>query len=199
MPQIEVSFDVDANGILDVTAKDKASGKVQSIKIEASSGLSEDDIKKMQDDAESHEEEDKKKKELIDAKNTAEQVAYTAEKALSDAGDKVPAETKTAIEEKVKALREAKDKDGATLEDIKTATDSLSAEMQKIYEILQKQQAESSQEGEEKPEGEETSKEGNVRDAEVEDDDTPSDADTSSDTKSEDTKDATDDSKDGAQ
>ena len=109
MPQIEVAFDVDANGILNVTAKDKASGKTQSIKIEASSGLKEEEIKKMQADAELHAVEDKKKREVVDIKNTAEMIIYTAEKALKDAGDKVPADLKTGVEAKISALKEVKD------------------------------------------------------------------------------------------
>lgn len=136
MPQVEVSFDVDANGILKVTAKDKASGKSQSIKIEASSGLKDEDIKKMQADAELHAEEDKKKKEVVDIKNTAEMIIYTAEKAVKDAGDKVPADIKTAVETKVTALRAVKD--GADAEAIKKATEELSAEMSKIGEAMQK-------------------------------------------------------------
>jgi molecular chaperone DnaK len=134
MPQIEVSFDVDANGILNVTAKDKASGKTQSIKIEASSGLKEDEIKKMQADAEVHAEEDKKKKEVVDIKNTAEMIIYTAEKALKDAGEKVPADLKTGVEGKITALKTAKD--GTDVEAIKKATEELSAEMQKIGQYM---------------------------------------------------------------
>lgn len=136
MPQVEVSFDVDANGILNVTAKDKASGKTQSIKIEASSGLKEDEIKKMQADAELHAEEDKKKKEVVDVKNTAEMVIYTAEKALKDAGDKVPADVKTNVEAKIATLRGVKD--GTDGEAIKKATEELSAEMSKIGEAMSK-------------------------------------------------------------
>ena len=136
MPQIEVSFDVDVNGILNVTAKDKASGKSQSIKIEASSGLKDEDIKKMQADAEMHAEEDKKKKEVVDIKNNAEMIIYTAEKALKDAGDKVPAEVKTSVEAKVTALRGVKD--GTDAEAIKKASEELSAEMSKIGEAMQK-------------------------------------------------------------
>jgi molecular chaperone DnaK len=136
MPQIEVSFDVDANGILNVTAKDKASGKTQSIKIEASSGLKDEDIKKMQQDAELHAEEDKKKKEVVDMKNTAEMIIYTAEKAIKDAGDKIPAELKTEVESKITALRSVKD--GTDGEAIKKATEELSSEMSKIGEAMQK-------------------------------------------------------------
>lgn len=136
MPQIEVSFDVDANGILNVTAKDKASGKTQSIKIEASSGLKEEDIKKMQADAELHAEEDKKKKEMVDVKNTAEMIIYTAEKALKDNEAKIPAELKTGVEAKIATLKTAKD--GTDADAIKKATEELSSEMSKIGEAIQK-------------------------------------------------------------
>ncbi len=134
MPQVEVSFDVDVNGILNVTAKDKASGKTQSIKIEASSGLKDEDIKKMQADAELHAEEDKKKKEVVDVKNTAEMVTYTAEKAIKDAGDKIPAELKTEVEGKISALKTAKE--NTDIEVIKKATEELSAEMSKIGQAM---------------------------------------------------------------
>ncbi len=136
MPQIEVSFDVDANGILNVTAKDKASGKSQSIKIEASSGLKEEDIKKMQADAEMHAEEDKKKKELVDVKNTAEMTLYTAEKAVKDNEAKLDAAIKDGVNAKITALRGVKD--GADMEAIKKATEELSAEMSKIGEAMAK-------------------------------------------------------------
>jgi len=136
MPQIEVSFDVDANGILNVAAKDKASGKSQSIKIEASSGLKDEDIKKMQQDAELHATEDKKKKEVIDVKNTAEMIIYTAEKALKDNGDKIDAALKDGVNAKITALRGLKD--GTDGEAIKKATEELSAEMSKIGEAMAK-------------------------------------------------------------
>ena len=136
MPQIEVSFDVDANGILNVTAKDKASGKTQSIKIEASSGLKDEDIKKMQADAELHAEEDKKKKENAEVKNTAEMIIYTAEKALKDNEAKIPADLKDSVNAKITALRGVKD--GTDGEAIKKATEELSAEMSKIGEAIQK-------------------------------------------------------------
>src|SRR3989344_1467510 len=136
MPQIEVSFDVDANGILNVTAKDKASGKTQSIKIEASSGLKEDEIKKMQADAELHAEEDKKKKEVAEVKNTAEMITYTAEKALKDNEAKIPADLKESVDKKIAALKEVKD--GTDVAAIKSATEALSNEMSKIGEAIQK-------------------------------------------------------------
>ncbi|MDQ3076168.1 MAG: molecular chaperone DnaK [bacterium] len=136
MPQVEVSFDVDVNGILNVTAKDKASGKANSIKIEASSGLKEDEIKKMQADAELHADEDKKKKEVVDVKNTAEMVTYTAEKALKDNDAKIPQELKDEVNAKITALRGLKD--GTDAEAIKKSTEELSNEMSKIGEAVQK-------------------------------------------------------------
>jgi molecular chaperone DnaK len=159
MPQVEVTFDIDANGILNVKAKDKASNKEQSIKIEASSGLSKEEVEKMQKDAEINEAEDKKKREMVDTKNLGEQMAYTAEKALKDAGDKVPADIKTGVEEKIKTLRETLTKD--SLEDIKKASEELSNEMQKIGQAMQNA---SQDNGAEKTE---TKTEDNVKDAEI--------------------------------
>jgi molecular chaperone DnaK len=130
MPQVEVTFDVDANGILSVKAKDKASNREQSIRIEASSGLSKDDIEKMKRDAEAHAAEDAKKKETVEAKNMAEQLIYTSEKALKDAGDKVSEDVKKPINEKIEALKKVKD--GTDTEAIKKATGELSTEIQKI-------------------------------------------------------------------
>jgi len=157
MPQVEVTFDVDANGILNVKAKDKTSGKEQSIRIEASSGLSKEEIEKMQKDAEVNAAEDLKKKELIDAKNTAEQMIYTAEKALRDAPT-VPEDIKAGVNSKIESLK--KEKDGGTLETIKTASAELSTEMQKIGEWMSKNAQPA--EGAEAPK-----QEGEVKDAEV--------------------------------
>lgn len=137
MPQVEVTFDVDANGILNVKAKDKTTGKEQSIRIEASSGLSKADIEKMQKDAEANATDDQKKKDLVDAKNLAEQLIYTAEKSLKDAPT-IPDDIKNAVNEKVTALK--KEKDSGSIESIKSATEALSTEMQKIGEYLSKQQ-----------------------------------------------------------
>ncbi len=163
MPQIEVAFDVDSNGVLKVTAKDKSTGKEQSIRIEASSGLTPDDIERMKQEAEAHASEDAKKKELIEAHNVADQLIYTAEKALQDHKDKVAADIVSAVEEKIKALREAKDKDDMTA--LKATTEALSHELQKIGEAMQKAG------GQSEPKAENTSEnEGNVRDAEVKDD-----------------------------
>jgi len=171
MPQIEVTFDVDANGILNVKAQDKASGKVQSIRIEASSGLKEEDIKKMQADAELHAEEDKKKKEIADIKNTAEMTIYTAEKALKDNEAKIPEELKNKVNSKITALRGVKD--GADIEAIKKAMEELSMEMSKIGEAVSKAATEAGQAGQQEQPAQENKddkkegEEGNIRDAEV--------------------------------
>ncbi len=143
LPQVEVTFDVDANGILTVKAKDKATNKEQSIRIEGSSGLSDTDIEKMRKDAESNAEQDKQKVELATARNEAEQAIYSARKALADlssdkAGnkDKIPAELETAINEKIMALEQKKNSDVVT--DIKAATEELGRELSKVYEAIQK-------------------------------------------------------------
>lgn len=140
IPQIEVTFDINANGILNVKAIDKATNKESSITIQAGGGLSDADIKKMQEDAEKYADEDKKKKELVDKRNEAETSIFAAEKSLREYGEKVPEEMKTAIEEKITALKEVKDKDDATA--IDTATMNLSNEMMKIYEVIQKAEQE---------------------------------------------------------
>ncbi len=111
MPQIEVTFDIDANGILSVTAKDKASGKSQSIKIEGSISLSEEEIEKMKKEAELYQEEDRKRKELVETKNQADNLLYVAEKSLKDAGEKIPSELKSQVENKIQELKTAKEGD----------------------------------------------------------------------------------------
>jgi molecular chaperone DnaK len=137
VPQVEVSFDVDANGILNVKAKDKATGKEQSIRIEASSGLSEEEIKKMTQDAELHAEEDKKKKEKIEIKNNAETLVYSTEKLLKESGDKMKPEDKQAIESRLEDLRKVKD--GEDMEAIKKASEALSNEAQRIGTAMYQQ------------------------------------------------------------
>jgi molecular chaperone DnaK len=143
-PQIEVIFDIDANGILNVSAKDKATGKAQSVRIEATTALSKDEIERLKRDAAEHADEDKKKRELVETRNEAEQLIYAAEKALKDAGDKVPAEVKTAVEEKIAALKSTKEKDD--LEATRLATSELSTELQKIGEHLYNQKGDPSAE-----------------------------------------------------
>jgi molecular chaperone DnaK len=161
MPQIEVIFDVDSNGVLDVKAIDKSTGKAQSIRIEASSGLSKEDIERMKTDAEEHADEDAKKKEMIEARNMADQMIYTAEKSLREYGDKIDEATKTAINEKIAGVKEVKDKDDKDA--VVSATQALSTEMQKIGEIIQK--AAQANESETKTENTESKEE--VKDAEV--------------------------------
>ncbi len=134
VPQIAVKFDIDASGILNVNAKDKATGKEQSIRIEASSGLSEEEVEKMRKDAEVHAAEDKEKKEMVEAKNIADTLIFTTEKAIKEAGDKIPVADREPVEEKIKALKEVKD--GNDKEAIKKATEELSTASQKIGEIL---------------------------------------------------------------
>jgi len=136
LPQIDVTFDIDANGILNVTAKDKATSKVQSIRIEGSAGISKEEIEKMKKEAELHAEEDRKKQELIEAKNMADNLVYTSEKALRDAGDKVSAESKKEIEDKIDALKKVKDSDN--IDDIKNKSSELSQTIQKIGAELYK-------------------------------------------------------------
>ncbi|MBW7919667.1 MAG: molecular chaperone DnaK [Anaerolineales bacterium] len=130
VPQIEVTFDIDANGILKVTAKDKATGRTQHITITASSGLSESEVEKMRKDAESHAEDDRKRKELIEARNQADNTVYTAEKALKEFGDKVPADVKSEIEAKSAEVKKAAETDN--VDAIKAATESLGQVVQKI-------------------------------------------------------------------
>ncbi|MBK6647947.1 MAG: molecular chaperone DnaK [Anaerolineales bacterium] len=130
VPQIEVTFDVDANGILKVSAQDKATGKSQHITITASSGLNEAEIEKMRKDAEAHAEEDRKRKDLIEARNNADNTVYAGEKALRDLGDKVPAEIKAEVEAKSAEVKEAAK--GEDVEKIKAAVESLGQTIQKI-------------------------------------------------------------------
>ncbi|MEX2053250.1 MAG: molecular chaperone DnaK, partial [Candidatus Paceibacterota bacterium] len=134
VPQVEVSFDIDANGILNVKAKDKGTGKEQSIKIEGSSGLTDEEKKRMTAEAEQFAADDAKKKELVEARNMAESLVYSSEKALKDAGDKVSADDKKGIEEKIETLRKAKDSD--SLDEIKKATEELSQAIQKIGQAM---------------------------------------------------------------
>lgn len=134
VPQVEVSFDLDANGILNVKAVDKASNKEQKITITASSGLSEEEIEKMKKDAEAHAEDDKKKRESIEVKNTTESLVYSSEKALKDAGDKVKKETIEEVQKKIDNAKEALKSDDT--DKIKTAGDELSSTIQKVGQEL---------------------------------------------------------------
>jgi len=137
VPQVEVTFDIDANGVLSVKAKDKATGKEQSVRIEASSGLSKEEIERMKKDAEMHAEEDRVKRELIGAKNDADQMVYMSEKSLRDAGEKIPVETRKDIEDKIADLKGVKE--GTDKAAIERAAQALSEAIQKIGELLYKQ------------------------------------------------------------
>ncbi|MEA2030576.1 MAG: molecular chaperone DnaK [candidate division Zixibacteria bacterium] len=137
MPQIEVSFDIDANGIVHVSAKDKATGKEQSIKIEVSSGLSDQEVDRMVQDAEKNAEEDKKKSELIQARNEGDQLVYQTEKTLKEQGDKISEEEKTKVEEAVKVLKDSLS--GESTEAINNAKEALMAASHKMSEEMYKQ------------------------------------------------------------
>jgi molecular chaperone DnaK len=154
MPQIEVTFDIDSNGILHVTAKDKTSGKEQKITIQNSTNLSEEEVEKMKADAEKHADEDKKKKELAEARNQAASVAFEMEKQLKEYGDKLGKADKEKIEENIKKLQEMTAKDDATAEDLKKATDATLESAQKIAQVMQAAQAEAAKGGEAKADGE---------------------------------------------
>jgi molecular chaperone DnaK len=136
-PQIEVSFDIDADGILHVSAKDLQSGKQQKIRIEAKSGLNESEIQRMLRDAEEHKEEDSKRKEEIGIRNDADSLAFRAQKSLDEYKDRLPADINKEIQTRIDALKKALE--GQDSSAIKSATDALNQHMQKIGEALQKQ------------------------------------------------------------
>lgn len=140
VPQIEVTYSIDANGIVSVSAKDKATNKEQNITIQNSANLSDDEIKKMQADAEAHAEEDKKKKESVEARNQADTMVYTAEKALKDADGKVDDDTKKTVEEAVKVLKDKLGESDADAEDLKKLTSDLSDKLTKVGEAMYKQE-----------------------------------------------------------
>jgi len=139
MPQVEVTFDIDANGIVNVSAKDKATSKEQSIRIQATGGLSDADIDRMVKDAEAHAAEDKKRKELVEAKNHADALIHTTEKALAEHGDKVGAAEKSAIETAVAELKTALEGEDAS--DIQAKTQTLAQASMKLGEAMYKAQA----------------------------------------------------------
>ncbi len=139
MPQVEVTFDIDANGIVSVQAKDKATGKEQQIRIQASGGLSDVDIEKMVKDAEAHAEEDKKRRELVEAKNHAESLIHTTERTLKEAGDKVPAAERGTVEAAIRDLKSAVD--AGNVDQIKAKTQTLAQASMKIGEAMYKAQA----------------------------------------------------------
>jgi len=134
MPQIEVTFDIDANGIVHVSAKDLGTGKEQSIKITASSGLTEEEINKLVKDADAHAEEDKRKKELIEARNQADSMAYSVEKNIKEFGDKIDASEKARIEEAIAKVKKAIE--GDDLEVIKKTQEELTNASHKLAEAM---------------------------------------------------------------
>lgn len=150
IPQIEVSFDIDANGILNVSAKDKASGKSQSVRIEASTQLSKEDVEKLKQEAAAHSEEDRQKKELAETKNHAEQTVYLAEKSVREAGDKIPAELKDSINQKAEKLK-ASIHQSQNIEEIKSAVTELSSELQKIGQMMYNEKKEGGEDQQQTP------------------------------------------------
>jgi len=137
VPQIEVTFDIDANGIVNVSAKDQATGKEQSIQITASSGLSEEEIDNLVKDAELHAEDDKKKRELVDARNSADALIYSTEKSIKDLGDKIDSETKSKVENAIEPLKKAMEGEDAA--EIKRLSEELTQESHKLAEAMYKQ------------------------------------------------------------
>jgi molecular chaperone DnaK len=145
LPQIEVTFDIDANGILNVTARDKATGKEQKVTITASTNLTKDDIERMVDSAKVHESEDRKLRELAEVRNAADNIAYQAEKALRELGDKIPANDRQQIESKIQSLRETMT--GEDLKEIKRQTEELQQASYALSQQLYAQQAQPQSEG----------------------------------------------------
>ena len=142
VPQIEVAFDIDANGIVNVQAKDLGTGKEQKITITASSGLSKDEVERMMKEADSHAEEDKKRREEIETRNRADQAVYGAERMLKDTGDKLPSADKAAIESAMEAVKKASESNDAA--EIQRALDQLTAAQHKAAEALYRQQGQPS-------------------------------------------------------
>ncbi len=150
VPQVEVTFDINANGILEVTAKDKATGRQQNITITASSGLSETEVEKMRREAEAHADEDQKRRAMIEARNTADNAVYTSEKTLKDLGDKVPADLKTRVEEAIKQVRVTRDQDDS--EAINQSVEALMKVLQEVGQAAYQQPGNQTGAASEKPE-----------------------------------------------
>ncbi|MBC8337097.1 MAG: molecular chaperone DnaK, partial [Alphaproteobacteria bacterium] len=183
MPQIEVTFDIDANGIVNVSAKDKATGKEQQIRIQASGGLSDDDIERMVNEAEQHADEDKKRREVVDARNAADSLIHSSEQNLKEYGDKVSDEDKKAIEDAVADLKETIEEENPDPDDIKTKTETLTQAAMKLGEAMYKASqeedaAEAAADSEESGDGEE--EDPTVVDADFEEVDPEADADADS-------------------
>jgi molecular chaperone DnaK len=169
VPQIEVTFDINANGILEVTAKDKATGKSQNITITASSGLSDDEVERMRKEAEQHAEEDRINKEKIETRNNADTLAYSAEKTLNDLGEKVPADIKTEVEGKIAEVRAELDKDEIDTTKLRSLSESLSMSLQKVGEAAYQAAGDAGPEMPGTDPGEAGDEEGDVVEGEFED------------------------------
>ena len=165
-PQIEVTFDIDANGIVNVSAKDKGTGKEQKIQIQASGGLSDEEIQKMVKDAEANKEADKKKRETVDARNQADSLVFSTEKSLKDHGDKISAEEKKSIENSITELK--KSLEGTDIEDVKKKTQALVQVSMKLGEAVYKSQQKPEDKSKNKKE-EKSGDKDNVVDADFED------------------------------
>ncbi len=163
VPQVEVSFDVNNDGILNVTAKDKQSSKEQSIRIEGSAGLSDEEVEKMRQDAEAHSQEDKKKKEIIEIRNTAEQTIYTSEKSIKEHESSIPQDLKDSLKTKLDDLKAKKD--GESKEDIETSLKNLSDELQKISQHVKPDESKKAEDSSKSQEGQAT-EEADIKDAE---------------------------------
>jgi molecular chaperone DnaK len=164
MPQIEVGFDIDANGIVNVSAKDKATGKEQKITIQASGGLSDADVEKMVKDAEAHAEEDTKKKEAVDARNSADAMIFSTEKSLKEYGSAVSDVEKKAIEDAIADLKSAINSGDINIDDVKAKTEALTMASMKLGEAMYKAQGADA----EAASGESSSNDDNIVDAEFE-------------------------------
>lgn len=167
VPQVEVTFDLDASGILKVTAKDKATGKTQNITISGAVGLSDDEVKRMQEEAEKHKEEDQKKADMVQAKNQADALVATAEKSLKDAGDKVSEDVKKKVEEKINAVKDVLKNDNTTKEEIDNASKELSETLQTIGQAMYQKEEPKNEGSKEEEKKEEKSSEEKVEEGEV--------------------------------
>jgi molecular chaperone DnaK len=165
VPQIEVTFDIDASGILKVTAKDKATGKSQNITITGAIGLSEDEVKRMQEEAEKHKAEDEAKAQIVKARNAADAMIATAEKALKDAGDKISSEIKSKVEDKIKSLKDVLET--ASKEELETKTKELSDALSEVGQAMYQTQEAKTEEGEKKEEEKTKKGDGKVEEGEV--------------------------------
>ena len=161
IPQIEVTFDVDASGIISVHAKDKATGKNQSIRIDGTTGLSKEEIERMKKEADLHKEEDEKKRQMIEARNQADSLIYMSEKSLNENKEKIPADVATEVKEKIEQLKKVKDADN--IDDIKNKTNELSTTIQKIGQAMYQQQPQPNQAQPEQPEKPNDAQEGEYK------------------------------------